>query len=146
MPSQNIFSFQKHIKKSRQYFSLLALVSLLASCVNNAPITTQTIASPKPQASCASVVPTKQPSATSPAMATVRIEPSPTPPSLPNKVPVLILSYYPTDPNNSKYLDPVETDLSNYSVTDMQKNVQVMIDEGQRLSSDATRFHGYKDP
>lgn len=60
--------------------------------------------------------------------------------------PVLILAYYPPDPTNPTYLDPVETGWSNILITDMQTATQGMIEAGQALINDATRYHGYKDP
>jgi hypothetical protein len=66
--------------------------------------------------------------------------------SLPLQVPVLVLAYYPPDFSNPAYLDPVETEWINILITDMQNATQGMIDEGQTLISDASRFHGYKDP
>lgn len=61
-------------------------------------------------------------------------------------VPVLILAYYPPDPSNPTYLDPVETGWSSTLITDMQTATQGMIEAGQALINDATRYHGYKDP
>lgn len=61
------------------------------------------------------------------------------------QVPVLVLAYFPPDPNNPLYLDPVETGWPNTLITDMQKATQGMIDAGQELISEATRYHGYKD-
>ncbi|MFN8479724.1 MAG: hypothetical protein U0074_18060 [Kouleothrix sp.] len=64
---------------------------------------------------------------------------------LPKNIPVLVLAYYPRDPQNTNYLDFAETDISNYLITDMQKHVQDMLDQGQPFLADATRYHGYKD-
>src|SRR3972149_11470007 len=65
--------------------------------------------------------------------------------SLPINVPVLVLAYYPPDPNNPTYLDPVETDIFNFLISDMQTYVQELVDNGQSFISDATRYHGYKN-
>ena len=64
----------------------------------------------------------------------------------PLQVPVLILAYYPPDPSDSTYLDPDETGWTNIKITDMQTATQGMIEAGQALINDATRYHGYKDP
>ncbi len=62
------------------------------------------------------------------------------------RVPVLVLAYYPPDPDNSAYLDPVETGWTNILIANMQNATQGMINAGQALINDATRYHGYKDP
>jgi len=62
------------------------------------------------------------------------------------QVPVLVLAYFPPDPGNPLFLDPVETGWTNILIADMQEATQGMIDAGQDLISDATRYHGYKDP
>jgi hypothetical protein len=61
-------------------------------------------------------------------------------------VPVLILAYYPPDPTNTAYLDPEETGWSNILIADMQAATQGMIEAGQALISEATRYHGYSVP
>jgi hypothetical protein len=65
--------------------------------------------------------------------------------SLPLQVPVLVLAYYPPDAGNPAYLDPVETGWTDMLITDMQAATQGMIEAGQALINDATRYHGYKD-
>jgi hypothetical protein len=60
------------------------------------------------------------------------------------QVPVLVLAYFPPDPDHPLYLDPLETGWSDTLITDMQKATQGMIAAGQELISDATRYHGYK--
>lgn len=68
-----------------------------------------------------------------------------TPESLPLQVPVLVLAYYPRDPTNLNYLDPVETGWNNFLITDMRTATQGMIDAGQALIGEATRYRGYKN-
>jgi hypothetical protein len=60
-------------------------------------------------------------------------------------VPVLVLAYYPPDPSNPAYLDPVETGWPGTLTTSMQAATQGMIEAGQALINDATRYRGYKD-
>lgn len=63
-----------------------------------------------------------------------------------NRVPVLVMAYYPPDPANSLYLDPMETGWSDRLISSMQQATQDMVSAGQELISDATRYHGYKEP
>ncbi len=63
-----------------------------------------------------------------------------------HRVPVLVMAYYPPDPANPLYLDPVETGWSGMLITTMQQATQDMVTAGQELISDATRYHGYKEP
>lgn len=67
-------------------------------------------------------------------------------PTLPVRVPVLQLAYFPRNPNNPQYIDPVETGWSNYTVAHMQAATQGMVDAAIPVISDATRFRGYKNP
>ncbi|MBN2257062.1 MAG: hypothetical protein JW704_04465 [Anaerolineaceae bacterium] len=62
-----------------------------------------------------------------------------------NRVPVLVMAYYPPDPANPLFLDPVETGWSGRLISNMQQATQDMVSAGQELISDATRYHGYKD-
>ena len=62
------------------------------------------------------------------------------------RVPVLVLAYYPPDPQNPTYLDPVETGWENQLISHMQNATQGMVAAGQALINEATRYHGYKDP
>ena len=64
---------------------------------------------------------------------------------LPIQVPVLTLTYYPPDPANPAYLDPVETGWTNMPITTMQIATAEMITAGQALINEATRYHGYTD-
>lgn len=65
--------------------------------------------------------------------------------SLPLQAPVLVLAYYPPDSSNPDYLDPVETGWTDILISDMQAATQEMVDAGQALINEATRYHGYKD-
>jgi hypothetical protein len=67
-------------------------------------------------------------------------------PTLPLKVPVLALAFYPTDKNNPDFLDPVETGWVNIRIADMKKATKGMIDSGLAFINDSTRYHGYKNP
>lgn len=66
-------------------------------------------------------------------------------PGLPVQVPVLVLAYYPPDPAAPAYLDPIETGWTNVLIADMQSATQAMVEAGQALINDASRYHGYKD-
>ncbi len=66
--------------------------------------------------------------------------------TLPLRVPVLVLAYYPPAAGSSKYLDYEETGWSNLLIVDMQAATREMITAGQALINDATRYHGHKDP
>jgi hypothetical protein len=64
----------------------------------------------------------------------------------PTRVPVLQLAYYPPDPENSDYLDPIETGLSGRRISDMQDKVKNTVNAGIEIINDATRYHGNSDP
>lgn len=66
--------------------------------------------------------------------------------SLPIRVPVLVLAYYPPSAANAAYLDPSETGISNYLIADMQAKVQETVTSAQAIITDGTRYHGYKNP
>lgn len=66
--------------------------------------------------------------------------------SLPIRVPVLVLAYYPPDPNNPEYLDPVETGEPNHRMADVQAHVQGMVETSLPLINETTRYHGYEVP
>lgn len=77
--------------------------------------------------------------------------------SLPIQVPVVVMGYIPPDPKNSNQIDPVETGWTadritlysgkqNLTLQDWQNNVTQMATTMSQFISDATRYHGYKDP
>ena len=67
-------------------------------------------------------------------------------PSLPIQVPVLVLAYFPPHPDNPAFLDADETGWTDMPIAHMQAATQGMIEAGQNLINEATRYHGYKDP
>lgn len=76
----------------------------------------------------------------------------PNPASLPVRVPVLVLEYYPPDQGNSNLLDGVETGWKQDAIVDgrtikfWEDATQKMISGGVTLINEATAYHGYKDP
>ena len=66
--------------------------------------------------------------------------------TLPLRVPILAIAYFPPNSAGPTFLDYSETGWSNIPVTDMQTATKDMIDAGLVLISDATRYHGYKNP
>jgi hypothetical protein len=67
-------------------------------------------------------------------------------PTLPVRVPVLQLAYFPRDPNNPQNIDPVETGWPGYTVAQMQTATQGMVNAAIPIISEATSFRGYKNP
>jgi len=70
---------------------------------------------------------------------------TPTEAELPIEIPVLVIAYYPTDPNHPKMLDRQETNIDK-SIESMQQYVAQLVEQGAQIASEATRYHGYKDP
>jgi len=71
--------------------------------------------------------------------------------SLPLQSPVLAIAYYPRDVARPEYLDQEETgwggnNFGNLKIADWERMTEQMVSQGKELVSDATRYHGYKDP
>lgn len=72
--------------------------------------------------------------------------------TLPLSVPVLVLEYLPADPNNSALLDGVETGWGNDATINgrtlswWEARTDDMVTAMLPYASDASRYHGYKDP
>lgn len=65
----------------------------------------------------------------------------------PLEVPVLALAYFPRDPQKPMFLDQEETGWeASQPIEDWEADTQVMMDKLLSFASDATKFHGYKDP
>lgn len=98
---------------------------------------------PSTPTSTASVTPSPTQSSTPTSTPTNTPTPTSTPQLDPADVPILLLAYYPPDPNNSEYLDPEETGIANERIFDVQNRVQSMAVNGIDIISDATRYRGY---
>lgn len=63
-----------------------------------------------------------------------------------HQVPVIAISYFPREPGNVGMLDDAETGWTGFTVDSMQSAKDAMITAMIDVITDATRFHGYKDP
>lgn len=71
---------------------------------------------------------------------------------LPLKIPVLVLEYFPLDPNDPNLLDGVETGwgsdatINGRTISFWEQKTEEMIDAVIGFTNQSTSYHGYKDP
>lgn len=61
-------------------------------------------------------------------------------------MPVLVLKYFPPDPNNDQNLDPSITGLNNVTLSNIRSHVEQITTETKAALQSGSVYHGYKDP